>query len=139
MKPTSPRATEEDRQYKCGGQIDPFDNEEINFKGMCLQDGPSGINYAKRTSISWQSSINNAMTFDKKLMYKIGKAHGEEAKEKGINVILEPCVNIMRNPKGGRVWESFGDDPYYVGVCFSNYKRNTRCRSHSMLKAFCWE
>ena len=47
MKPTSPRATEEDRQYKCGGQIDPFDNEEINFKGMCLQDGPSGINYLK--------------------------------------------------------------------------------------------
>lgn len=21
----------------------------------------------------------------------------------------------MRNPKGERVWESFGDDPYYVG------------------------
>ena len=59
------------------------------------------------------------MTFDKKLMYEIGKAHGEEAKEKGINVILEPCVNIMRNPKGGRVWESFGDDPYYVGVAAS--------------------
>ncbi len=33
-KPTSPTATEEDRQYKCSGQIDPFANEEINFKGM---------------------------------------------------------------------------------------------------------
>ena len=84
-----------------------------------MQDGPSGINYAKGTSISWQSSINNAMTFDKKLMYEIGKVQGEEAKEKGINVILGPNVNMMRNPKGGRVWESFGDDPYYVGVAAS--------------------
>lgn len=25
----------------------------------------------------------------------------------------------MRYPKGGRVWESFGDDPYYVGVIAS--------------------
>ena len=47
MKPILPKATEEDRQYKCDGQIDLFDNEEINFKGMCLQDGPSGINYLK--------------------------------------------------------------------------------------------
>ena len=84
-----------------------------------MQDGPSGINYAKGTSIFWQSSINNAMTFDKKLMYEIGKVQGEEAKEKGINVILGPNVNMMPNPKGGRVWESFGDDPYYVGVAAS--------------------
>ena len=78
---------------------------------MCLKDDPSGIKYSKGTSISLQSSINNAMTFDKKLNYGIGKTQGEEAKEKGINVIHESCVNMMRNPKGGKVWESFGDDP----------------------------
>ena len=84
---------------------------------MCLQDGPAGVRFARGNGISWQGSLNNAMTFDKKLMYEVGKAQGEENKEKGINVALAPCANMMRNPKGGRVWEAYGDDPYYTGVC----------------------
>ena len=110
---------ESELQYLCVGQIDPFKNKKVDFKGMCLQDGPAGVRFAKGTGISWQGSLNNAMTFDKQLMYEVGKAQGEENKEKGINVALAPCANMMRNPKGGRVWEAYGDDPYYVGVCAS--------------------
>ena len=110
---------EAELQYLCVGQIDPFNNGKVDFKGMCLQDGPSGVRFAKGTGISWQGSLNNAMTFDKKLMYDVGKAQGEEFKAKGINVALAPCANMMRNPKGGRVWEAYGDDPYYAGVCAS--------------------
>ena len=119
MKMETLLITDEERPYKCVGQIDPFKNAEIDFKGMCLQDGPAGIRFANGTGISWHGSLNNAMTFDKKLMYEVGKAQGSEAKEKGINVILAPCANMMRNPKAGRVWEAYGDDPYYVGVCAS--------------------
>ena len=108
---------ESELQYLCVGQIDPFKNKDIDFKGMCLQDGPAGVRFAKGTGISWQGSMNNAMTFDKQLMYDIGKAQGEENRAKGINVALTPCANMMRNPKGGRSWEAYGDDPYYVGVC----------------------
>ena len=103
--------------HKCVGQIDAFNNSDVNFKGMCLQDGPAGVRFAEGTGISWQASINAGMTFDKKLMYDVGKAQGEENKEKGINVDLAPCANMLRNPKGGRVWEAYGDDPYYTGVC----------------------
>ena len=111
--------TQDELPHLCVGQIDPFKNENIDFKGMCLQDGPAGVRFAEGTGISWQGSLNNAMTFDKNLMYEVGKAQGEENKEKGINVALAPCANTMRNPKGGRVWEAYGDDPYYVGVCSS--------------------
>ena len=111
--------TQDELPHLCVGQIDTFKNENIDFKGMCLQDGPAGVRFAEGTGISWQGSLNNAMTFDKNLMYEVGKAQGEENKEKGINVALAPCANMMRNPKGGRVWEAYGDDPYYVGVCSS--------------------
>ena len=109
----------EDWMYpvKCVGQIDAFNNSDVNFKGMCLQDGPAGVNYAAGNAISWQASINTGMTFDKKLIYDIGYAQGQENKEKGVNVALTPCANMMRNPKAGRCWEAFGDDPYYTGVC----------------------
>jgi hypothetical protein len=69
---------ESEKQYLCAGQIDPFENPKVKFKGMCLQDGPAGVRSAKGTSISWQASINSAATFNKKLMYDVGKAQGEE-------------------------------------------------------------
>ena len=108
-------------EYKklCVGQIDAFQNDNITFPGMCLQDGPAGIRFANGTSISWQSNLNLASTFNKTLMYEVGKAQGEENREKGINTFLSPCVNIMRTPQAGRVWEAFGEDPFYSGICAS--------------------
>ena len=83
-----------EKAYICVGQIDPLKNSKVDFKGMCLQDGPAGVRFANGTGISWQAPINTAATFNKKLMYEIGKAQGEESKEKGINTLLTPCVNI---------------------------------------------
>ena len=103
----------------CVGQIDPIRNGKVDFKGMCLQDGPAGVRYARGTGISWQSNLNLAASFNKNLMYDVGKAQGEENKEKGINTFLSPCVNIMRTPQAGRVWEAYGEDPFYSGVCAS--------------------
>lgn len=108
---------ESEKEFLCVGQIDPFKNEKVNFKGMCLQDGPAGVRFANGTSISWQAAINTAATFNKNLMYEIGRAQGKENRIKGINTFLAPCANMMRSPQGGRVWEAFGDDPFYTGVC----------------------
>ena len=104
------------QRYQCTGQINSFSNEYIDFNGMCSQDGTTGVRNVKGTSISWQSPLNTVSTFNKELMYKIGKAQGEEYKEKGINAFLTPCVNILRSPQAGRSWEAFGDDPYLSGI-----------------------
>jgi beta-glucosidase len=102
----------------CVGEIPPIKkNNKTIFKGMCLQDGPAGVRFADGHSISWQSNLNLAATFNRTLMYEVGKTQGLENKEKGINTFLSPCVNIMRNPQAGRVWEAFGEDPFYSGVC----------------------
>jgi beta-glucosidase len=42
---------------------------------------------------------------------------GEEAKAKGVHVLLGPAVGPLgRAPQGGRNWEGFGSDPYIQGV-----------------------
>ena len=97
---------------KCVGSIDP--NKERKFPGICLQDGPAGVRFAKNTQ-SWQAAINTASTFDRDLMYKVGVAQGKEFKDKGINIMLAPCMNILRNPLGGRIWEAYGEDPFLSG------------------------
>ena len=70
----------------------------MNFKAICFKDGSTGIRLANGTNISWQSNLNLAGTFNKGLIYEVGKAMGEEAREKGVNVIFSPNVNILRTP-----------------------------------------
>ena len=101
----------------CEGQIP--NNSKIKFKGMCIQEGTTGVRFSNETGILWQSEINTAATFNKTLMYKIGKAQGEESKEKGINTLLSPSVNIMSLSQNDIFWESFGENPFYSGICAS--------------------
>ena len=53
---------------------------------------------------------------DEDLIYARANAMGEEAKAKGIQVLLGPCVGPLgREPQGGRNWEGFGSDAYLQG------------------------
>ena len=99
----------------CVGNIDPIGDK---FGGICLQDGPAGVRFSTSTQ-SWQAGINTASTFNKTLRYEIGKAQGLEFREKGVHVALTPAMNIQRSPQGGRLWESFGDDPFLIGEAAS--------------------
>ena len=95
----------------CVGGISPIPDR--GFPGICLQDGPAGVrpsNYAT----TWQAAINSAATFNRDLVYEVGKAQGGEFKAKGVNIMLTPCINIMKHPKGGRIWESYGEDPFLL-------------------------
>jgi len=105
----------------CQGQIASYhdNNSNITFKGMCIQEGTTGVQFSNLTGILWQSEMNTAATFNKTLMYKIGNAQGNESKGKGINTLLSPCVNIMNKAQDGILWESFGENPYYSGICAS--------------------
>ena len=96
----------------CGGVIDPIPGK---FDGICLHDGPSGVRNSNSTQ-SWHAPINTVATFNRTLMYEVGKAQGKEFREKGVHVALGPAMNIQRSPQGGRAWESFGDDPFLSGV-----------------------
>ncbi|KAJ7054126.1 glycoside hydrolase family 3 protein [Mycena amicta] len=56
-----------------------------------------------------------AATFSRRLIQARGAAMAEEFRGKGIHVLLGPAMDLMRNPKAGRSWESFGPDPYLAG------------------------
>ncbi|KAJ1553878.1 hypothetical protein HK405_006635 [Cladochytrium tenue] len=96
-------------QAVCVGNIDKI--ASINFPGICLQDSPTGVRDAIGVS-AFSSAINTAATFDRDLMHRRGEDMGEEYLGKGVHVALQPCVNFMRTPNGGRGWEGFGADPY---------------------------
>ncbi|KAM0417408.1 hypothetical protein ACHAPT_012557 [Fusarium lateritium] len=86
------------------------------FPSLALQDGPLGIRFADNAT-AWPAGVTVGATWNRKLMYERGKAHALEAKGKGVNVLLGPCIGPLgRMPAGGRNWEGFGPDPYLQGI-----------------------
>jgi beta-glucosidase-like glycosyl hydrolase len=88
----------------------------VGFPQLNLQDGPLGIRFADNAT-AFPAGITVGATWNRELMYERGKAHGLEARLKGVNVLLGPCVGPLgRMPAGGRNWEGFGADPYLQGI-----------------------
>ncbi|KAI1810752.1 glycoside hydrolase family 3 protein [Poronia punctata] len=91
----------------------------LGLRSLCAQDGPVGIRFGDYASV-FTSGQTVAASFDKGLMYRRGKALGEEHKAKGINMALGPVAGPLgRIPEGGRNWEGFSPDPYLTGVAFA--------------------
>ncbi|KAI1845030.1 hypothetical protein JX266_008823 [Neoarthrinium moseri] len=88
----------------------------VGFPSLALQDGPLGIRFTDNAT-AFPAGITVGATWSKDLMYQWGNAHAIEARKKGINVILGPCIGPLgRMPAGGRNWEGFGADPYLQGI-----------------------
>lgn len=49
-------------------------------------------------------------------MERAGELMGDEARAKGVHILLGPTVNIHRSPLGGRGFESFSEDPLLSGT-----------------------
>ncbi|KAI1483743.1 glycoside hydrolase family 3 protein [Daldinia eschscholtzii] len=88
----------------------------LNFRHLCLQDGPVGVRYTDKNSV-FPAGISAAATWSRSLLRKRGEAIGQEFSGKGIDVHLGPVVGPLgRDPAGGRNFEAFGPDPYLAGV-----------------------
>jgi beta-glucosidase len=88
----------------------------VGFPSLALQDGPLGIRFADNAT-AFPAGITVGATWNRDLMFRRGRAHGREARMKGVNALLGPCVGPLgRMPAGGRNWEGFGADPYLQGV-----------------------
>ena len=56
--------------------------------------------------------IGMGSMWDVDLMKKIGNVIGAEARSVGVNMVLAPTLGIGREPRWGRVQETYGEDPY---------------------------
>jgi beta-glucosidase len=99
-----------------------YEIPRLGIPSIVLADGPSGINvwYNFKGSIyyatGWPSATLLASTWDAPLMKKVGTQFGAEIKAYGIDVILAPAINIHRDPRGGRNYEYYSEDPVVSGV-----------------------
>ena len=57
-----------------------------------------------------------AQSWDPQLVERVGAALADEARANGAGVLLGPGVNIKRDPRGGRNFEYYSEDPHLSGV-----------------------
>jgi beta-glucosidase len=80
-----------------------------------LEDGPSGVGDGLGGVTQMPDGEASAATFDPSYEQAYGAAIGQEFAGKGVNVTLGPTINMVRDPRWGRAYETFGEDPYLSG------------------------
>jgi len=69
---------------------------------------------AAKEATSYPVPIGLASTFNTKLVEKIFSAIAEDARTRGAHQALTPVLDVARDPRWGRIEETFGEDPYLV-------------------------
>lgn len=94
-------------------------NERLAIPGFLMDDGPHGVRFAadrhERTATAFPTGIAMASTWDEAIAQKVGHAMGLEFRAFNRSQQLGPCVDLCRDPRGGRSAESGGEDPYLAG------------------------
>ena len=105
------------------GKIDGFHTmaiERLGIPSIRMADGPQGV---RNNTIStlYPCGVAAAASFDREGAYDMGKGIGQDARARGVGIMLGPGVNIYRSALNGRNFEYFGEDPYLASETAVSY------------------
>ena len=78
--------------------------------------GVSGAGMGGRYATALPSGEAQAAAWDPALSYEIGTMIGREVRAMGFNMSLGSGINMIREPRNGRVFEYKGEDPFLAGT-----------------------
>ncbi|HEX8263313.1 MAG TPA: glycoside hydrolase family 3 protein, partial [Allosphingosinicella sp.] len=70
--------------------------------------------YVARGATSFPQSIGLASSWDPELVERVFAVAAREMRARGTNLALAPVVDVARDPRWGRIEETYGEDPYLV-------------------------
>jgi len=87
---------------------------KLGIPGMRLADGPPGV-LTRHRSTAPTATMGLAATFSPEDARLNGVVIGRDARALGIDVALQPFINIFRDPTWDRAYNLYGEDPLLVG------------------------
>ena len=103
----------------CGG-YQTYGVDRLGVPHTMDDDGPASVKGRNGTVFSnsgtaYPCETCVACTFNTELAEKMGEGAAREAEDMGTDVWYAPGVNIHRNPRGGRNYEYYSEDPLVSG------------------------
>ena len=109
--------------------------ERLGIPSVVMTDGPHGVrtNRADAGRIigpatSFPTGVSMAASWDPDLIERVGASLADETRAMGCDILLGPCVNIVRTPLAGRNFESYSEDPYLAGRIGVAYVKGVQSR-----------
>jgi len=109
--------------------------ERLGIPSITMTDGPHGVRASDPEvgrrmgpSTCFPTGISMAAAWNVDLVEQVGQALGDETHGMGCDILLGPCVNIIRHPLGGRNFESYSEDPYLAGRTAVAYIKGIQSR-----------
>lgn len=106
--------------------------ERFGIPSLMMTDGPHGVRAIPNgdrivsPATSFPTAIGMASSWNREITERVGAALGEETLALGCDILLGPCVNIVRHPLAGRTFESYSEDPYLAGKLGAAYVKGVQ-------------
>jgi len=71
--------------------------------------------YAGISTTMFPQAMALASSWDPELVRQVDSVVAREIRARGVSLVLSPVVDVARDPRWGRIEETFGEDPYLVG------------------------
>lgn len=104
--------------YRDGFHIMPV--ERLGIPEIRMADGPQGVRNNTRSTL-YACGVAAAASWNPEVAMMMGKGLGQDARARGVHILLGPAVNIYRSPLCGRNFEYMGEDPYLAGRMAASY------------------
>jgi beta-glucosidase len=92
----------------------------LGIPDLRFADGPPGV-LVRHASTGMPSTLTMAATFSREEAAANGGVIGRDARALGIDVILEPYINMYRDPTFERAYNTLGEDPVLTGTLAAEF------------------
>ncbi len=113
-----------------GNQIQRFLVEEtrLGIPAILHEESLHGVMAAGATC--FPQSIGQAASWDVDLVERVARIIAERLRSMGASQALAPVLDITRDPRWGRLEETYGEDPYLAAALGCAYVRGIQATEH---------
>ncbi|WP_296676712.1 glycoside hydrolase family 3 N-terminal domain-containing protein [Novosphingobium sp.] len=109
----APRSIADSVAYANAVQKWAREGTRLGIPVMLHEESLHGL--AALDATSYPMPIGLASTWNPDLVREVNRQIAGEARARGVQQVLSPVVDVARDPRWGRIEETFGEDPFLVG------------------------
>lgn len=132
-RPLGTRSVEAGSGLRALNKLQRFLRNETRLGIPALSHEECLMGMMTRDGTLFPSPLGLSSSWNPELVQEVGKQIGLECRELGCHQGLAPVLDVSRDVRWGRTEETFGEDPYLVGVMATRYVRGLQGPDRTLL------